>query len=49
MVSSSTESGLFSSLPQWKAPWYEFVFSYGVQAVVIAILAWIPVLHPEIL
>jgi TonB family protein len=49
MVSSSTESGLFSSLPRWKAPWYEFVFSYGTQAIVIAILAWIPVLHPEIL
>jgi TonB family protein len=49
MVSSSTESGLFSSLPQWRAPWYEFVFSYGVQAIVVAILAWIPVLHPEIL
>ena len=30
-------------------PWYEFVLSYGTQAVVIAILVWIPVLHPEIL
>ena len=49
MVSPSTELGLFSSLPKWKAPWYEFVLSYGTQAVVIAILAWVPVLHPEIL
>src|SRR5712691_2479063 len=49
MASASTESGLFSSLPQWKAPWSEFVLSYGVQAVVIAIFAWIPVLHPEVL
>jgi TonB family protein len=49
MVSSSTESSLFSSLPRWKAPWYEFVFSYGTQAFVIAILAWVPVLHPGIL
>lgn len=49
MVSPSTQSHLFSSLPQWRAPWYEFVFSYGTQAIVIAILAWIPVLHPEIL
>lgn len=43
------ESLLFSPLPKWKAPWYEFVLSYGVQTVVIAILIWIPVMHPEIL
>jgi TonB family protein len=49
MASPSRESNLFSSLPQWKMPWYEFVLSYGTQAVVIAILVWIPVLHPEIL
>jgi len=45
----SDEAVLFSSLPKWKAPWHEFVLSYGVQAVIIAILVWIPVLHPEIL
>jgi TonB family protein len=49
MAVSPSESGLFSPLPQWRAPWSEFVLSYGAQAVVIAILAWIPVLHPEIL
>ena len=49
MPVQSPESDLFSSLPKWKAPWYEFVLSYGVQAVVIAILVWIPVLHPEVL
>jgi len=49
MASPSRDSNLFSSLPQWKMPWYEFVLSYGTQAVVIAILVWIPVLHPEIL
>jgi TonB family protein len=49
MASPATESGLFSPLPQWKAPWSEFVLSYGTQAVVIAIFAWIPVLHPEII
>jgi TonB family protein len=43
------ESILFSQLPQWKAPWHEFVLSYGAQAVIIAILVWIPVLHPEVL
>jgi TonB family protein len=49
MSSPSTESNLFSPLPQWRAPWSEFFLSYGVQVVVIAILVWIPVLHPEIL
>jgi TonB family protein len=47
--SASENSILFSSLPKWKAPWSEFVLSYGTQAIVIAILVWIPVLHPEIL
>jgi TonB family protein len=45
----SSESGLFSVLPKWRMPWSEFVWSYGVQAVVIAIFVWIPVLHPEII
>src|SRR3954465_13275147 len=45
----SDESILFSSLPKWQAPWHEFLLSYGVEAVVILILAWIPVLHPEVL
>ena len=45
----SDGSVLFSSLPQWKAPWHEFFFSYGTQAIVIAILVWVPVLHPEVL
>lgn len=49
MASPYLESGLFSPLPRWKTPWSELVLSYGVQAVVIAILVWIPVLHPEIL
>ena len=49
MVSSASESALFSVLPKWKTPWSEFFLSYGVQAVAITILVWIPVLHPEIL
>lgn len=40
---------LFSSLPRWKAPWHEFLLSYGTQAVILGILIWIPVLHPEVL
>src|SRR3954453_6387884 len=45
----SDDSILFSTLPKWNAPWSEFFLSYGVQAVVIAVLVWIPILHPEIL
>lgn len=49
MTSPPDETALFSSLPKWRAPWSEFFLSYGIQAVVVAILVWIPVLHPEIL
>ena len=45
----SQGSILFSSLPKWKAPWSEFFLSYGTQAVIIAILVWIPILDPQIL
>jgi TonB family protein len=49
MGSSLPETNLFSTLPKWRAPWYEFFLSYGTQAVVVAIFVWIPILHPEIL
>lgn len=49
MRSLVSEPVLFSVLPKWKTPWHEFVLSYGVQAMAIAILVWVPVLHPEIL
>jgi len=49
MALPASEPSLFSTLPKWKAPWYQFVLSYGVQAVVIGVFVWIPVLHPEIL
>ncbi len=49
MTPLSQESILFSSLPKWRAPWSEFFLSYGAQAIIIGILVWIPVLHPEIL
>ena len=48
-MTRSQDSILFSSLPKWKAPWSEFFLSYGAQAVIVVIVAWIPVLHPEIL
>jgi TonB family protein len=46
---TSDQAILFSSLPKWRAPWQEFVLSYGVQAAIVGVLVWIPVLHPEIL
>lgn len=49
MMRSSMDSVLFSSLPRWRAPWHEFIVSYGVQAVAIGILAWIPVLQHEVI
>jgi len=44
-----SEPVLFSVLPRWKTPWSELFLSYGVQAVAIAILIWIPILNPEII
>src|ERR1700680_1856975 len=49
MAPTSRESALFSSLPPWKTPWSDLVLSYGLQAVIVAIFVWIPILHPEIL
>jgi periplasmic protein TonB len=49
MAPSSSETTLFSTLPRWRTPWSEFFFSYGTQAIIVAIFVWIPVLHPEIL
>jgi TonB family protein len=48
-MASSQQSGLFSSLPPWKTPWSDFLWSYGIQVVVVAIFVWIPILNPEIL
>src|SRR5579863_2892083 len=49
MASTSRESSLFSSLPPWEMPWSDLLLSYGLQAVVVAVFVWIPILHPEIL
>ena len=49
MASSSQELSLFSSLPPWKMPWADFLWSYGIQIIVVTIFVWIPILHPEIL
>lgn len=49
MALTSRESNLFSSLPPWEMPWSDLLVSYGLQAVLVAIAVWIPILHPEIL
>jgi TonB family protein len=45
---SADGSALFSTLPRWRAPWSEFVLSYGLQATLIAAFFWVPVLTPQI-
>jgi TonB family protein len=42
-------NGLFSSLPQPRPPWKEFVGSMGVQGIAILIFAWVGVIHPDVL
>jgi len=49
MVSRLSDPSPFSMLPEWRKPWSEFFLSYGVQAVIVGIAVWIPVLHPEIM
>lgn len=46
---SVSDQSLFSVLPNWKKPWYEFLFSYGTQAIAIAIFAWVPIFHLQTL
>jgi TonB family protein len=49
MASPASAASLFAPLPKWSTPWSELVLSYGVQAVVIGVFVWIPILHPEII
>src|SRR5882672_11672116 len=46
MSSSASQEPLFSLLPKARTPWTEFVFSTGTQALAIAFLAWVRLLHP---
>jgi TonB family protein len=48
MSSSASQESLFSLLPETRTPWTEFVFSTGTQAVVVALLVWVRLLHPGI-
>jgi TonB family protein len=46
---SDPQSSLFSLLPDRRPPWKEFFFSYASQGLALLALAWVGVLHPEIL
>jgi len=48
-MSQTPVNGLFSLLPERRPPWKEFVFSFGVETIAIVIVAWIGVLHPNVL
>jgi TonB family protein len=39
----------FSLLPETRPPWKEFFLSMGTQSVALMVIAWIGVLHPEVL
>ncbi len=45
----ASDCSLFSMLPQRRPPWKEFVFSMGTQSFALLVLAWVGVLHPEVL
>jgi len=48
MSYSAPQETLFSLLPETRTPWTEFVFSTGMQAVAIALLAWVRLLYPTV-
>jgi TonB family protein len=48
MSSSASQEPLFALLPKSKTPWTEFVFSSGTQALAIAFLIWLRLLHPAV-
>jgi TonB family protein len=49
MGSAVSQQGLFSLLPEARKPWSEVAFSFGIQALAVALLIWVRVLHPDIL
>src|SRR5713226_5936996 len=42
-------NGPFSMLPERRPPWKEFVLSMGAESFALLALAWVGVLHPEVL
>jgi len=48
MSTSASRENLFSLLPETRTPWTEFVFSTGMQALLIALLVWVRLLYPAV-
>jgi TonB family protein len=49
MGSVASQESLFSLLPEKRPPWTQFVFSTGTQAVLVVLLVWVRLLHPQVL
>jgi TonB family protein len=49
MGSVASQERLFSLLPAKRPPWTQFALSTGAQALVVALLLWARLLHPEFL
>jgi TonB family protein len=48
-MSQASEQHLFSLLPEKRSPWKEFFCSMGFEAGALVVLAWVGVLHPQVL
>jgi len=48
MSDSASQETLFSMLPSRRAPWTEFVFSTGTQALLVAAVLWVRLLYPAV-
>ncbi len=48
MNTSASRENLFSLLPERRAPWTEFVFGTGMQALAVALLVWVRLLYPQV-
>lgn len=49
VISRKSIYGPVSMLPDRRPPWKEFLFSIGTQGIVVALLLWVGVLHPNVL
>ncbi len=48
-MTSESDNLLFSPLPEWHTPWKEFVLSYAIEGIAVAVIVWAGLMHPEIL
>jgi TonB family protein len=48
MSTPARQENLFSLLPERRAPWTEFIFGTGAQALAVALLIWVRLLYPSV-